>query len=137
DKGQLIASAQGEEGLFLIHPAKDGAPTRVERQKVSLSGAQGLCWAFDALYAVVNGGPKSGLHRLKDTDGDGLLDQDEFLMPIAGGGEHGPHGVILSPDGKSLHIVAGNHTKLPEGVTGSRVPQNWGEDHLLPRRWDA
>jgi len=137
DRGRLIASAQGGEGLFLIQPGTDGQPTQVVKQNVDLSGAQGLCWAFDALYAVVNGGPVSGLHRLKDTDGDGLLDADEYLMPIPGGGEHGPHAVILSPDQKTLHVIAGNHTKLPEGITASRIPQNWGEDLLLPRRWDA
>jgi putative heme-binding domain-containing protein len=26
---------------------------------------------------------------------------------------------------------------LPEPIAGSRIPQNWNEDHLLPRRWDA
>jgi hypothetical protein len=32
--------------------------------------------------------------------------------------------------------VGGNHTDLPQ-LTGSRMPTNWGEDHLLPRQWDA
>lgn len=136
-QGRLIASAQGGEGLFLITPAKDGEPTKVEKIKVDLSGAQGLCWAFDSLYVMINGGPKSGLHRAKDTDGDGIVDTSEHIMPLPGGGEHGPHAVILAPDGKSLYVVAGNHTKLADGITGSRIPMNWGEDHLLPRRWDA
>jgi putative heme-binding domain-containing protein len=94
-------------------------------------------WAFDSLYAVVNGGDKSGLHRLRDTNGDGLVDSDEHCMFVPGGGEHGPHAVVLSPDGKSLFVAAGNHTKLPEKIAGSRIPQNWNEDMLLPRRWDA
>ena len=135
--GRLIASDQGDEGLFLITPGTDSVPTKVERLPVDLSGAQGLLWAFDSLYAMVNGGNKSGLHRLRDTDGDGKVDSDEFCMRVPGGGEHGPHAVILSPDGKSLYIVAGNHTKLPDAIVGSRIPQNWNEDHLLPRRWDA
>ncbi len=104
---------------------------------VTLSGAQGLLWAFDSLYAMVNGGPGTGLHRLTDSDGDGELDRDEHIVKIDGGGEHGPHAVILSPDGKSLYICAGNHTKLPGKIDGSMIPQNWSEDLLLPRRWDA
>lgn len=136
-KGRLIASDQGGAGLFLITPGSGSTPTKVERLPVELSGAQGLLWAFDSLYAVVNGGPVSGLHRFRDTDGDGLVDSDEYCMNIPGGGEHGPHAVILSPDGKSLYVAAGNHTKLPEAIVGSRIPQNWNEDHLLPRRWDA
>lgn len=136
-QGRLIASAQGGEGLYLIEPGNNGQPTQVRKLPVSLSSAQGLCWAFDSLYAMVNGGENSGLHRLKDTDGDGLVDADELLMPLPGVGEHGPHAVLPSPDGKTLHVLAGNHTKMPDGITGSRIPQNWGEDHLLPRRWDA
>ncbi len=135
--GRLIASDQGGEGLFLITPGKDQTPTNVARLPVKLSGAQGLLWAFDALYVVVNGGEQSGLHRVTDTDSDGLVDHDEHLVPIPGGGEHGPHAVILSEDGKSLYIAAGNHTSLPKNVSSSRIPMNWNEDLLLPRRWDA
>lgn len=136
-QGRLIASDQGAAGLFMITPGHGDTPTKVERLPVELSGAQGLLWAFDALYVVVNGGDKSGLHRLTDTDGDGLVDHDEHCMFVPGGGEHGPHAVILSPDGQSLYVAAGNHTKLPDAIVGSRIPQNWQEDLLLPRRWDA
>lgn len=139
DQGRLIASDQGGAGLFLIEPAKVGdaqAVTQVTKLPVQLSSAQGLLWAHNSLYVVVNGS-QSGLHRATDTDGDGLVDSSELLMPIQGGGEHGPHAVILAPDGESLLVDAGNHTKLPEAVSASRIPTNWGEDHLLPRRWDA
>lgn len=137
--GRLVASDQGGAGLFVIQPAPIGnkdAETVIEKLPVDLSSAQGLLWAHDSLYVVVNGG-KSGLHRAVDTDGDGLVDKADYLMPVSGGGEHGPHAVILAPDGKSLLIDAGNHTKLPDAIATSRVPMNWGEDHLLPRRWDA
>ncbi|MCA9194394.1 MAG: heme-binding protein, partial [Planctomycetales bacterium] len=136
-KGRLIACDQGNAGLFRITPGNAQKPTQVERIPVELSGAQGLLWAFDSLYVVVNGGPVSGLHRLRDTDGDDMLDADEHCMFVPGGGEHGPHSVVLSPDGKSLFVAAGNHTKLPDAVVGSKSPQNWQEDLLLPRRWDA
>jgi putative heme-binding domain-containing protein len=138
-QGRLIASDQGGAGLYLIQPAKLDDPnseTRVEKLPVRLSGAQGLLWAFDSLYVMVNG-DKPGLHRAKDTNGDGLVDSEEYLMSVPGGGEHGPHALILSPDGKSIFADAGNHTPLPEKIAGSRLPTNWGEDHLLPRRWDA
>jgi len=134
--GCLFASDQDGAGIFKITPGNTTSPTKIEKLPVAISGAQGLLWAFDSLYAVVNG-PDSGLHRLRDTNGDGLVDSDEFCMPLPGGGEHGPHAVILSPDKKSLFVIAGNHTKLPSKVAGSRIPQNWNEDHLLPRRWDA
>ncbi len=137
DQGHLFASDQGGAGLYKITPGRDGQETTVETLPVQLSGAQGLLWAFGSLYAVVNGGDKSGLHRVTDSDGDGKLDHDEHLMFIKGGGEHGPHAVILSPDKKSLFVCSGNHTELPEKISGSRIPRNWNEDLLLPRRWDA
>ncbi len=137
DRGRLIASDQGGAGLFLITPGTETTPTKVQKLPVDLSGAQGLLWAFDSLYVVINGGDKSGLHRARDTDGDGLVDTSEHCMYLNGGGEHGPHAVILSPDKQSLFVASGNHTKLPTEIAGSKIPQNWNEDLLLPRRWDA
>jgi putative heme-binding domain-containing protein len=136
-KGRIVASDQGGAGLFMITPGSNGQPTRIEKMPIELSGAQGMLFAFDSLYAVVNGGPGSGLHRLTDSDGDGMVDKDEHCMHLNGGGEHGPHAVILAPDGKSLYVCSGNHTKLPAKIADSRIPQNWQEDHVLPRRWDA
>jgi putative heme-binding domain-containing protein len=162
-RGRLIASDQQDKGLVRITPAAaDGStPTVVERIPVDLTGAQGLLWAFDALYVVCNGGTGSGLYRVTDTDGDDTLDRVEKLRAIDGGGEHGPHNVMLSPDGTRLFIVCGNHTKVPFGVTdqtppqtmggirenqrrlalaadgASRLPACWDEDLLITRMWDA
>ena len=101
---------------------------------VDIGEAQGLLWAFDSLYVSVNRGQKyaSGLYRVRDTDGDDQLDSVETLRELQGGGEHGPHAVLPHPDGKSLVIICGNGTMLPE-VSSSRVPQTWDEDLLLPR----
>jgi putative heme-binding domain-containing protein len=77
------------------------------------------------------------LYRVRDTNGDGELDKVEELRRFqGGGGEHGPHAVVLSPDGKSLRIVCGNQTRQTKFDT-SRVPTVWGEDHLLPRMPDG
>ncbi|MDA1051545.1 MAG: c-type cytochrome [Planctomycetota bacterium] len=167
-KGRLIVSDQGNLGLCRITPPAIGSndETKVESLDVKIdgkmvSGAHGLLWAFDSLYVVCNGGPGSGLYRCQDTDGDDQFDKVEKLRDIPGGGEHGPHAIRLSPDGKSLFIAAGNHTHmpfeiktnappqtmggqrteqlratLPEGVT-SRLMPNWDEDLLLPRQWDG
>lgn len=137
--GGFYVSDQDDAGLFHVMPAPLGNPdgeTVVKSVPAPISSAQGMLWAFDGLYVHVNSGGKSGLYRVIDTNGDGELDASEQLAPVPGGGEHGPHATILTPDGKDLYIAAGNHTDLPE-ITGSRLPRNWGEDHLLPRLWDA
>jgi hypothetical protein len=139
DKGRLIASDQDGKGLVRITPGKVGTDeeTKVERIPAKVTAAQGLLWHKSALYVVCNGGPGSGLYRVTSSKNDDTLDKVEKLKAIQGGGEHGPHAVRLGPDGKSLYVICGNHTKPPEGFQHSRVPRNWGEDHLLPRQWDA
>ena len=162
-QGRLYASDQGGGGLARITPAPlDGSgPTIVEKVPAPITGAQGLLWAFDSLYVVCNGGTGSGLYRVTDTDGDGMPDSIKTLRRFEGGGEHGPHNVLLSPDGKKLVVICGNHTKVPftiKNVTepqtmggmrpnqrrvelpedgASRLPANWDEDQIVRRMWDA
>ncbi|NOY43244.1 MAG: c-type cytochrome [Planctomycetes bacterium] len=134
DRGRLIASDQ-YGALYRIEPSAiggDPSETKVERIDVDLGGAQGLLFHDGALYVVVSTGENGGLYRVTDTNNDDQFDKVEQLFPLHGAGEHGPHAIILAPDGKSLYLCAGNHTKLPE-LAKSRVPQHWGEDQLLPR----
>ncbi len=134
-KGRLIVSDQ-YGSLYRLTPAGilGAKELGIEKINVDIGEAQGLLWAFDSLYVSVNRGQKyaSGLYRVRDTDGDDELDSVETLRELQGGGEHGPHAVLPHPDGKSLVIICGNGTTLPE-VSSSRVPQTWDEDLLLPR----
>lgn len=138
-KGRLIASDQGKQGLYRITPGKTAEETKVEKLDVAISEAQGLLYAFDSLYVVVNGGSQqgSGLYRLKDTDNNDQFDEIKLLKKFNGGGEHGPHAVRLSPDGKSLYVIAGNHTRPPEGYDPKSPNKNYAEDLLLPRNPDG
>ncbi|HZN37601.1 MAG TPA: family 16 glycoside hydrolase, partial [Planctomycetota bacterium] len=130
-KGRLYASDQ-RRGLFRITPASGlGELSQIERVNVDLGGCHGLLWFRDALYAVVNG-KESGLFRLTDTNADDVLDRVEKLTALEGEGEHGPHSVVVAPDGQHLLVVCGNQTKLPS-LAKSRVQTNWAEDRLLPR----
>ncbi len=139
NKGRIIASDQDKKGLVRITPAKIGSkePTIVERLGGKISAAQGLLYANGSLYASCNGGPGSGLYRMRDTNGDDQFDDVVLLKKLNGGGEHGPHALRLSPDGQSIYVIAGNHTQPPEKLNASRLTTRWGEDHLLPRQWDA
>ncbi len=139
-KGRLIVSDQ-YGGLFRVTPPALGGSskdTKIEPIAVNLGEAQGLLWAFDSLYVVVNKGQKfeSGLYRVRDTNNDDQLDEVRQLRKIDGSSEHGPHAVLLHPDGKSLVVVCGNHTK-PLPFDTSLVPRTWQEDHVIPRMWDA
>lgn len=174
-QGRLIASDQGDKGLCRITPAgwspesgvqspkqPGGAgETVVEKLDLKITAAQGLLFAFGHLYISVNGGPGSGLYRAKYDAQTDTFGPVEKLKEFRGGGEHGPHALRLSPEGKSIYVICGNHTRppfdpilsgepqtmggvrsdvlratLPEGMS-SRILPNWDEDLLLPRVWDA
>ena len=141
-KGRLIAGDQ-YGGLYRVTapPIGTSTGTQVERLNVKVGGAHGLLYAFDSLYVMVNDydidqKAQKGLWRLRDTDGDDQFDEVKFLREMKGAGEHGPHALVLSPDGKSIYFANGNHTDLPTNWEKSRMVA-WGEDHLLPRMWDA
>ena len=142
NKGRLIASDQFGS-LYRVTPPPIGSasPIKVDKLDVAIGGAHGLLYAFDSLYVVVNekvAKKPAGLYRLRDTKGNDQFDSIELLRRFtgSGGGEHGPHSVILGPDGKSLYVVAGNITKTPDPES-SVVPKIWGEDQLLERMHDG
>ncbi len=139
-KGRLVTSDQ-YGGLYRITPpALGGKPedTKIEKLAIDLGEAQGLLFAFDHLYVVVNKGKKyeTGLYRVPYNAAEDTFGKVELLRKLIGGGEHGPHAVIPHPDGKSIVVVCGDGTKLTE-FDSSRVPQHWGEDHVLPRMPDG
>jgi hypothetical protein len=147
-KGRLIVSDQYGK-LYRVTPGMPGkgSETKVEAINVNLGMAQGLLHTKDGLYVDVNGegildkeqkdaprGP--GLYRLQDLDGDEQFEKIERIIPLTGGGEHGPHAIIPGPDGR-LYLCAGNQSDLPERIDRSRVPRHWSEDHMLGRMPDA
>jgi len=135
DFGRLITSDQDGKLYRVTPPAISGGETIVEPINLDIGRAHGLLCAFDSLYVMVNG-KGSGFYRVRDLDGDDQYDDVQLLRSIKGGGEHGPHAIVLSPDKRSLYICAGNHTDEPNAEK-SLIPRNWNEDQLLPRQWDA
>ncbi|MFL0162972.1 c-type cytochrome [Aquirufa salirivi] len=140
--------------------SKDTTP-KIEKLKfgkgvdtLGIGNAHGLLYAFNSLYVMVNArvapvnppaqqagrnanfapsyAPRgSGLYRVQDLDGDDHFDKITLLKEFKGEGEHGPHSIVLSPDKKSLYLVAGNHTDVPP-MDAYRLPKNWFEDSIYP-----
>ena len=152
DKGRMIASDQYGNLYRLVIPAI-GADTSKEKIKVEkievvlpndtssiarrIGYAHGLLYAFNSLYVMVNdegdqeNSKPSGLYRLQDTNNDDQFDKITLLRRLEGEGEHGPHSVVLSPDGKSLYVIAGNFTKIPKMDTYAAASVS-EIDNLLP-----
>lgn len=134
-KGRLIACDQYGS---IYRMSVGSVPLKPEKLNIEIGKAHGLLAAFDSLYVMVNeDGKNNGLYRLTDTNGDDQYDKTVKLHTMAGGGEHGLHSMVVSPDGRRIFFNCGNHTKLPEGIEDSRPAKIWNEDHILPRLWDA
>lgn len=162
EHGSWVSLAEGENGTFYasdqggdLYQFKIPAvgqlldSTMVDSVDLEIGHAQGLLWAFNSLYVSVNARWEyndgdslrengSGVYRLRDTDGDGELDDLKMLLKLEGAGEHGPHSLVLSPSGEEIYFIAGNHTLIPEALTkNSRLPNHWDEDNLFPAYLDA
>lgn len=147
DKGRLITADQYGALYRFEVPAigSDSLSPTVEKMvigtdstKLGMGYAQGLLYAFNSIYVMVNHNANedfersTGLYRLQDTDGDDQYDKVTLLKTLGGEpGEHGPHSMILSPDGESIYLVAGNHTDVPE-MDAYRLPKVWEEDNVFP-----
>ncbi|MDP6718697.1 MAG: hypothetical protein QGF59_08615, partial [Pirellulaceae bacterium] len=142
NKGRLLASDQ-YGGLYRMTPPAAGETLSVDDVQpvpADIRAANGMVWAFGALYVVVNDFEKkmqSGLYRVTDSDGDDELDKVELLRAIQARGGHGIHAVVPTPDGKGLFLITGNNTTPPKLAETSPVRQVWGEDHLLPSMPDG
>lgn len=161
EQGSWVSLAQGPKNIiyacdqygeiyYFNAPAIDETLEAKDVHALSLEigEAHGMLWAFNSLYVAVNKRWQddvpddqekgSGVYRITDTNNDGELDKVEMLLKLEGAGEHGPHSFVLSPDGKEIYFIAGNHTLIPEEIKeNSRLPINWGEDNLYKPYLDA
>lgn len=132
-RGILYASDQYGP-LYRIQLASDGAAVAsVQPVKLPIGGIHSLTHVGDDLYAVVGEREISppGLYRLRDANQDSELDYLDQLQSLPASGEHGPHAVMPSADGKSLYVLAGNATPLPP-LKRSRVPSLARGNSALP-----
>lgn len=160
-QGSWVALAEGQDETiyacdqrgkiyYFKMPEKGDAveAASVDSLNLDIGNAHGLLWAFNSLYVAVNKNwdddstdesqRGSGIYRITDSNGDGNLDKVKMLLKLEGAGEHGPHSFVLSPDGKSIYFIAGNHVLIPESLKlNSRLPINWGEDNLFTPYLDA
>lgn len=144
-QGRLIAAAQQQAGLFRITPSPIGSTEEARLEKMggvaaTIGWSQGLLYAFDSLYVTVaeeNGSLDRGVYRLQDTDGDGVFDKTTQVFKLDGSGEHGPHNLVVAPDGKSLVLMCGNKTRVPESVRQPGRSADPAPDHLMPPGFES
>ncbi len=149
DKGRMITSDQyGYLYRLELPPIGSDSTVKPKVEKlivgnvpdslVGMGYAQGLLYAFNSLYVMVNHNPNqkfsqpTGLYRIQDLDGDDQFESITMIRELKGQqGEHGPHSMKVTPDGKGIYLIAGNHVDVPE-MNSYRLPNVWQEDNLFP-----
>ena len=149
DKGRMITSDQyGYLYRLELPPIGSDSTVKPKVEKlivgnvpdslVGMGYAQGLLYAFNSLYVMVNHNPNArfsqptGLYRIQDLDGDDQFESITQIKELQGEqGEHGPHSMKVTPDGKGIYLIAGNHVDVPE-MNHYRLPRVWQEDNLFP-----
>lgn len=142
DRGRLICAAQHKAGLYRLTLDGDGVPSVEKLAGVAeqVGWSHGLLYAFDSLYITITEGndrAEGGVYRLRDTDGDDQFDELNHLLEFNLAGEHGPHNIVVGPDGKSLYMMCGNGTRLPEGIEQFLPSETEGVDHLMPPGFES
>lgn len=127
EQNRLTVSDQHDKGIFRLKVPELGKKLKEEHiEKLPLeSSAYGLLYAFDHLY--IN--RYTSIKRAK-LNPDGSLGKEELVYRQGGRGEHGPHSMIVSEDGKNIYAIAGNYTE-PSPYQKSRIIRNMETDLLL------
>lgn len=114
-RGRVVVSGPGYIKTLLPGPSTPDTAVKAERAVLfsdrPKSGAQGLCFVGNDLYASGDG----AIWKFTDADGDGVADgpPQEFVSGLDSGGEHGVHNIIQGPDGW-LYIIGGNDSGISE-----------------------
>ncbi len=111
DPAGRLAIAKEDKGLLRMTLADDGSKiARVETINDTLLECRGLLFADDSLFANANN--SKALYRLRDSNGDGSLDDVKLLYASGGSVGHGRNDLALGPDGM-IYSIHGDAVDLP------------------------
>jgi putative heme-binding domain-containing protein len=133
NKGRFIISPQGKEPMSRLTVTR-GRVKKIDPLTAPVTGAMGLLYAEDSLFADGDGPQGWGLYRLRARGRE--FAAPEFLRSFNSRGEHGSHAVLLGPDHK-LYVVCGNFTDVPSDVLPDSPHRHYEDDQLLPRAEDG
>lgn len=144
-QGRLIIGKE-QQGLLRLTLSRDGnRVVAAETIEKTLAECRGLVWHDGALYAHAN--RDKTLFRLRDTDGDGQLDDVQEVVASEGGTGHGRNALTVGPDGE-IHGIVGDDVLVPHKAPRRAPPEtsaphelgHWvrlAEDHDGRLTWQA
>ncbi|TWU10864.1 DUF7133 domain-containing protein [Allorhodopirellula heiligendammensis] len=134
--GHVVLSQEQGPLLIAVDRDDDGVPEDVRTYCDQVESIQGILPLNGEVFVTGKGPDGTALYRLSDKNRDGTLETVKTLMKFRGeGGEHGPHGLRLGPDGM-IYVSLGSYVQ-PVGKTGEgETLRDTYEGDLLPRYED-
>ncbi len=135
--GQIIASREGGPLLLLHDTDNDRSLDSAKIYCDKVTSCQGILALNGDVYVTGEGPDGLALYRLSDKDRDGLLEDVRTLLRFeCTVAEHGPHAIVLGPDGL-IYVLLGNHAKLAgEYDKGSPHRDPYDTELLTPKYED-
>ncbi len=134
--GHVVLSQEQGPLLIAVDRDDDGVPEDVRTYCDQVESIQGILPLNGEVFVTGSGPDGIALYRLSDKNRDGTLETVKTIMKFRGeGGEHGPHGLRLGPDGM-IYVSLGSYVQ-PLGKTGKgETLRDIYEGDLLPRYED-
>ena len=134
--GQIVASQERGPLLLMTDRNGDGVHETVTTYSDQVRNCQGLLAINGSLLAVGDGPQGTALYRLTDSNRDGKIDEVKALIEFSGEmQEHGPHAVVLGPDGL-IYVAVGNHDTVTKGYAAKSPHRNYYEGDLIGPRYE-
>jgi len=134
--GQIIASRENGSLIIVRDANKDGLLDSVETYCDQVKNCQGILSISGRTFVTGDGPQGTALYRLSDEDHDGRIDRVEPIVKFTGEmGEHGPHSLVLGPDGL-IYIVVGNFSRVDQEPEASSPYHHFYEGDLVTPRYE-
>ena len=134
--GQMILSTEAGPLLVASDTDEDGIFDDVREYCTAVVAIQGILPLNGEVIVTGMVEGQSGLFRLADQDRDGVLELVATILKFKGnGGEHGPHGIRLGPDGM-IYVSLGSHVSAIGPAGRGDTLRDVYEGDLLPRYED-